>query len=60
MNRIVIDFVYLDSKGWGLYKGGKYPEALNILEKSDSLKTYDNAELSFHLEEVKKALGRRK
>jgi len=54
------DFTYLDSKGWGLYKSGKYPEALEILEKSDSLKTYDNAELSFHLEEVKKALSRKK
>jgi tetratricopeptide (TPR) repeat protein len=45
----------LDTKGWGLYKQGKYREALEILEEvwnSAPFKTYD---IYSHLEEVRKA-----
>jgi tetratricopeptide (TPR) repeat protein len=55
------DYIYLDTKGWGLYKQGKYEEALEILEKSWDLKPrhYDH-ELYLHIEEVKKAIANQK
>lgn len=28
------NYIYMDSKGWGIYKQGKYEEALISLEKS--------------------------
>ena len=54
-------YLYLDTKGWGLYKQGKYEEALEILEKSWDLKSrYYDHELYLHLEEVKKAIADQK
>ncbi len=51
---------YLDTKGWGLFKQGKDEEALKLLERSWQLRpTYDYF-LSFHLEEVKKAVANQK
>ncbi len=46
---------YMDTKGWGLYKQGKYKEALGFLEKADSLKTIYYHDLYLHLEAAKKA-----
>lgn len=43
-------------KGWGLYKQGKYKEALMFLEKADSLKLIFNYNLFLHLEEARKAV----
>jgi Tfp pilus assembly protein PilF/TolB-like protein len=54
------DYSFLDTKGWGLYKQGKYKEALEILEKSDSLKPGYDHELYLHLEEAKKAVAGQK
>jgi tetratricopeptide (TPR) repeat protein len=51
---------YLDTKGWGLYKLGKYEEALKLLEKSWQLRPDYNYTLSSHLEEVKKAIASHK
>ncbi len=55
------DFSYLHTKGWGLYKLGKYQVALNILQKSWDLRRdkgmYNHAAY-LHLEEVKQALNR--
>jgi tetratricopeptide (TPR) repeat protein len=53
-------YVYLHTKGWGLYKQGKYQEALDLLQKSWDLRMknaiYDhNAFL--HLEAAKKAVS---
>jgi tetratricopeptide (TPR) repeat protein len=45
---------YLDTKGWGLYKHGKYKEALELLEKSWALKPVYNHEGFLHLEAAKK------
>jgi tetratricopeptide (TPR) repeat protein/TolB-like protein len=51
------DYYYaLDIKGWGLYKLGKYNEALKLLEKADSLKPEYNHNLFLHLEAAKKAV----
>jgi tetratricopeptide (TPR) repeat protein len=47
----------LDTKGWGLYKQGKYKEALELIEKSDSLKPIYDHELFLHLEAAKKAVA---
>jgi tetratricopeptide (TPR) repeat protein len=54
---------YLHTKGWGLYKQGKYQEALEMLQKSWDLrreKAVYNHEAYLHLEEAKKAVAREK
>ena len=52
-------YEYLDTKGWGLFKQGKYQEALVILQKSWDLRmqnaVYDH-EAFLHLEAAKKAI----
>jgi tetratricopeptide (TPR) repeat protein len=57
------NFTFLDTKGWGLYKQGKYKEALEILQKSWDLRR-EKAEYyheSFlHLEAAKKAVAGQK
>jgi tetratricopeptide (TPR) repeat protein len=51
---------YLHTKGWGLYRQGKYQEALDILQRSWDLRRekaiYDH-EAYIHLEAAKKAVG---
>jgi tetratricopeptide (TPR) repeat protein len=57
------DYSFQHTKGWALYKKGKYPEALEILQKSwDSRreKAVYNHEAFLHLEEVKKAVASQK
>ena len=34
------NYLYVDTKGWGLYKQGKYQEALEVLEKKLGIKTF--------------------
>jgi len=57
------NYKYLHTKGLGLYKQGKYQEALEILQKSWDLRrenaTYDH-EAFFYLEAAKKALTHQK
>ena len=53
-------YFFLDTKGWGLFKLGKYEEALKLLEKSDSLKPIYNYELYMHILQVKKAISNQK
>lgn len=48
---------YLDTKGWGLYKLGKYKEALELLERSWELKPVYDHEIFLHLEATRKALA---
>jgi adenylate cyclase len=51
------NYSFLHTKGWGLYKQGKYVEALDLLQKSWELRrenaVYDHAAY-LHLEEAKK------
>jgi tetratricopeptide (TPR) repeat protein len=47
-------------KGWGLYKQGKYNEALELPEKADSLKPIYNHSLYLHLEAAIKAVAGQK
>jgi Tfp pilus assembly protein PilF len=57
------NYDFLDSKGWGLYKQGKYYEALTTLQNSWDLRMknaiYDH-ETFLHLEEAKKAVADQK
>ena len=53
----------LHTKGWGLYKQGKYKEALDILQKSWDLRRQNavyNHEAFLNLEAVKKAVADKK
>lgn len=52
-------YLYLDTRGWGLFKQGKYQEAVEFLEKSrESRSTYDH-QVYLHLEEARKAVAAR-
>lgn len=54
------NYNFLNTKGWGLYKQGKYSEALEVLQKSWDLRrekaVYDH-EAFLHLEAAKKAVA---
>ena len=52
------EWYFLDSKGWGLYKKGKYQEALDILHRCRDLQIYYNHELTLHIKEAEKALSK--
>jgi tetratricopeptide (TPR) repeat protein len=54
------NYSFLHTKGWGLYKQGKYKEALDLLEKSWNLKPIYDHRVYLHLEEVKKAIAGQK
>jgi len=57
------NYSFLDCKGWGLYKQGKYEEALGILQKSWDLRMqnaiFDHSAY-LHLEAAKKAVANQK
>ncbi len=51
------DYRYIDTKGWGLYKKGKYKEALVLFNKCWELKpNYDHG-VYLHIEAAKKAVA---
>jgi tetratricopeptide (TPR) repeat protein len=57
------DYDFLDTKGWGLYKQGKYQEALEVFQKSWDLrreKAIYNHVAYLHLEAAKKAVAEKK
>jgi tetratricopeptide (TPR) repeat protein len=57
------NFNYLHCKGWGLYKQGKYQEALDVLQKSWDIrrvKAMYNHEAYLHLQAAKKAVANQK
>jgi tetratricopeptide (TPR) repeat protein len=57
------DYNYMHTKGWGLYKQGKYKEALEILQNSWDLrrqKAIYNHEAFLHLKAAKKAVASQK
>ena len=57
------NYNYLHTKGWGLFKQGKYQEAKDILQKSWDLrrgKAVYNHEAFLHLEAAKKAVAGQK
>ncbi|MBE0676566.1 MAG: tetratricopeptide repeat protein, partial [Bacteroidales bacterium] len=56
-------YIYLHTKGWGLFKQGKYQESLDLLQKSWDLRRekaiYDH-EAFLHLEAAKRAVAGQK
>jgi hypothetical protein len=54
------DHYSLDTKGWGLFKKGKYKEALEFIEKSWELRPVYDHEVWLHLEAAKKAAAGQK
>jgi tetratricopeptide (TPR) repeat protein len=52
------NYLYLGTKGWGLYKQGYYQDAFKFLQKSDSLKPVYVHAIYLHLEAAKKAFTR--
>ncbi len=48
---------YLDTKGWGYYKQGKYQEAVEILQRAWNENPYYDHNILQHLEEAKAALA---
>jgi tetratricopeptide (TPR) repeat protein len=57
LGKTPIDYSLLHTKGWGLYKQGRYKEALELLEKSWDLKPIYDHEVFLHLEAAKKAVA---
>jgi tetratricopeptide (TPR) repeat protein len=57
------NYLFLHTKGWGLYRQGKYGEALHMLQKSWDLRrekaVYDH-QAYLHLEAAKKAVASQK
>jgi tetratricopeptide (TPR) repeat protein len=51
------DYLMIDTRGWGLYKQGKYQEALDVLQKSWDLRPVYDHEVYLHLEAAKKAVA---
>jgi TolB-like protein len=51
---------YLNIKGWGLYKEGKYKEALDILQKTWDEAPFKVYSIKSHLDEVKMAFAAQK
>jgi len=51
------DYLLIDTKGWGFHKLGKNKEALELLEKSDSLKPMYDHILFLHIQKVKKVIA---
>jgi tetratricopeptide (TPR) repeat protein len=47
---------YLDTKGWGLYKQGRYLEALEILQRTCDSIPFPIYRIKSHLEEIKKVV----
>ena len=54
------DYNIYDTKGWGLYKQGKYREALVLIDKAWNLKPRYDHEVYLHLEAAKKAVAEQK
>jgi tetratricopeptide (TPR) repeat protein len=54
------DYSYLHTKGWGLYKQGRYKDALEILQKSWDLKPVYDHGIYLNLEAAKKAVANQK
>jgi len=50
------NYLYLDTKGWGLFKQGKLTEALDLIQKSWDLKPVYDHDIFLHLQEVTRNL----
>ncbi|MCX6260418.1 MAG: hypothetical protein NTY95_06215, partial [Bacteroidia bacterium] len=55
-----LQWIFLDGKGWGLYKQGNYTKSLELLEKCRDLSLYYRHDVYLHLEAAKKAVANQK
>jgi tetratricopeptide (TPR) repeat protein len=55
-----LQWIFLDGKGWGLYKQGNYAKSLELLEKCRDLSLYYRYDVYLHLEAAKKAFAGQK
>jgi tetratricopeptide (TPR) repeat protein len=55
-----LQWFFLEGKGWGLYKQGKYIEALEALEKCRDLSLYYSHDVHLKIQEVKEAIASQK
>ena len=51
------NWYYLDTRGWGLYKQGRYEEALKVLTDAWDLRPIYDHDGYLHIQEVEKALA---
>ncbi len=51
------DWYALDTKGWGLYKQGKYEEALQVLNNAWDLRLVYDHEVYLHIQAAEKAIA---
>lgn len=51
------NYLYLDTKGWGLYKQGKHQKALEFLERSWESKPMYDYDIYLHLEKARRAVS---
>lgn len=58
LEKIPDDSNMLDTRGWGLYKQGKYEEALKILKQSWELRGTYSLEIYQHIQETERAIAR--
>ncbi len=54
------DWYYLDTKGWGLYKQGKYETALKVLKDAWEIRPFFDFEGYQHIQEAEQALANQK
>jgi tetratricopeptide (TPR) repeat protein len=54
------EYYMLETKGWGLFKQGRYNEALELLNKSWDLSPFYSHDTFLHLEAAKKAVAGQK
>ncbi len=52
--------LFLGIKGWGLFKQGKYEEAIKFLKMSEQKSIFFDLEVYQHIQEVEKAISRKK
>jgi tetratricopeptide (TPR) repeat protein len=50
-------YLFLDAKGWGLFKQGKYEEAYELIKTAWETRTYYEHKIFLHLEEVEHRLA---
>jgi tetratricopeptide (TPR) repeat protein len=55
-----LQWIFLDGKGWGLYKQGNYTKSLELLEKCKDLSLYYRHDVYLHLEAAKMAIANQK
>jgi len=54
------NYLYLDAKGWGLFKQGNYSEAYELINTAWKKRTFYEHRIFLHKEEVKRKISEEK